>query len=151
VRRVALALATCFGVGRARVAPGTLGTAVAVPLAWLMAPLSPAVYVTIVTGFVLVAMLVADVAERSLGGHDPRAIVIDEVAGYLVACTTVPRSAAGWLVAAFVLFRVLDIGKPPPICWIDEDVPGGVGIVLDDVAAGALAAVILYAAQHAPG
>jgi phosphatidylglycerophosphatase A len=87
----------------------------------------------------------ADRADRAWGTHDTGRIVIDEVAGYLVTMTLVDRSHAAPLVAGFVVFRVLDIVKPQPIRWLDRNVPGGFGVVLDDVVAGVLGMVIVLA------
>jgi phosphatidylglycerophosphatase A len=87
---------------------------------------------------------------RDLGGEDPAAIVWDEVVGYLVAMTCAPAGWP-WVLAGFVLFRVLDIWKPWPIRWLDRRVHGGLGIMLDDLAAGALAGLILWLASRALG
>ncbi len=76
----------------------------------------------------------SDEAERSLG-KDSGHIVIDEFCGYLVSVLFLPKTI-GYLFAAFVLFRLFDIFKPPPIRWIERTVPGGAGIMLDDVMAG---------------
>lgn len=76
----------------------------------------------------------SDEAEKTLG-KDSGHIVIDEFCGYLVAVMFVPREI-GYLFAAFVLFRLFDIFKPPPIRRIEKSVPGGAGIMLDDVMAG---------------
>lgn len=76
----------------------------------------------------------SDEAERSLG-KDSGHIVIDEFCGYLVSVLFLPKTI-GCLFAAFVLFRLFDIFKPPPIRWIERTVPGGAGIMLDDVMAG---------------
>ena len=71
--------------------------------------------------------------------------MIDEVAGYLATMTLVDRGHWIPLLVGFVVFRVLDIVKPPPIRWLDRNVPGGFGVVLDDVAAGVLGMVIMLA------
>src|SRR4051794_4807820 len=132
------AIATALGAGYSPVAPGTCGTAVAVPLAWALASLSVwqfALVVVVVTG---VAIWAADRADRAWGTHDSGRIVIDEVAGYLTTMVLVDRHHWAPLAAGFVLFRALDIIKPPPIRWIDEKLPGGWGVVLDDSAAGVI-------------
>ena len=89
-------------------------------------------------------------AETLLGTHDARTIVIDEVAGMLVTAIGVPFR---WpeIVAAFVVFRVLDIIKPWPIRWVDARMGGGLGVVLDDVLAGALGCVLLHGAARLAG
>jgi phosphatidylglycerophosphatase A len=141
--RIARLIATMFGAGYSPIAPGTVGTLVTVPLAYALGRMgAPVLWVAtlIVIG---VAVWAASRAERIFGEHDASKIVIDEAAGYLVAVAVAPGSAAH-LVPAFVLFRVFDILKPPPIGAIDRGVRGGLGVVLDDVAAGAYAAGVLY-------
>ena len=81
-----------------------------------------------------------------LGVHDHGGIVWDEIAGYLVTMFLAP-SGWQWIVAGFVLFRIFDIIKPPPIGWIDKKVQGGFGIMIDDVVAGIFALVILQLAN----
>ncbi|MFO0618877.1 MAG: phosphatidylglycerophosphatase A [Polyangiaceae bacterium] len=136
--RLAELLATWFGCGYSPVAPGTVGTLGALPLYCVLRPRG--------RGAVLAGALVATavgvwasgrVAERE-GVADPQIVVIDEVAGVLLALAFAPRSRAG-VVAAVALFRALDIAKPWPIREL-EALPGGWGVMMDDIAAGALAA-----------
>ncbi len=144
VDRVAVAIATGAGVGFAPVAPGTFGTALAVPIAWSVSSLPQWGYLALCAGVTLVAVWAAGRANHVFGEHDAGRIVIDEVAGFL--CTMVPVSRGDWrlLAAGFVLFRLADIGKPPPARWIDRKLEGGLGVVLDDVVAGVWAAVLLW-------
>ena len=88
--------------------------------------------------------------ERSspAGTHDSGRIVIDEVAGYLVTMALVDRSDAWTLGIGFVVFRAFDMIKPPPVRMIDEKMPGGWGVVLDDVAAGVMGAAVMWALAH---
>lgn len=141
---VARAIATAGGAGYAPVAPGTCGTLVAVPIAWLARDLSPAGFLALVAAVTVVGIWAAEEADRAWGTHDSGRIVIDEVAGYLLTVAVVDRGAALALGLGFVVFRALDIVKPPPIRWIDEHLPGGAGVVLDDVAAGALGCAVMY-------
>lgn len=87
----------------------------------------------------------ADVAERAYGRKDDGRIVIDEVAGQLLTLLPlIPAGRAwspGWLVTGFVAFRVLDVWKPGPVRWLQDNLRGGAGVVLDDVMAGAIGAV----------
>jgi phosphatidylglycerophosphatase A len=85
-------------------------------------------------------------AARRLGTHDHPGIVFDEVVGYLVAMLGAPAGWAG-MAAGFVLFRLFDVWKPWPVGVADRRVPGGLGIMLDDLVAGALAAAILSLAR----
>ena len=137
LRRFAIVLATGFGSGLAPVASGTFGTLVAIPLGWLLVwCLSghPFVQLAVVAIAAAVAIWSAEIAAPRFGLKDPGEIVVDEMAGYLVAVLMLP---AGWvtLAAAFVLFRLFDITKPPPCRWA-EGLPGGLGIVADDLLAG---------------
>ena len=84
---------------------------------------------------------------RELGVHDHPGIVLDEVAGFLVTMTALPLDWR-WIAAGFVVFRILDIVKPWPISLVDRRVRGGLGIMLDDVIAGALACAALHLAQY---
>lgn len=83
-------------------------------------------------------------AARRLGVHDHPSIVWDEVAGYLVTMCGVP-TGWGWVLAGFLLFRLLDIAKPWPIRWLDRRLSGGLGIMADDLLAGLVAMAVLQA------
>jgi phosphatidylglycerophosphatase A len=150
-------IATLFGIGHLRPAPGTWGSVAALPLAlilqWIGGPwlLVAATLVVVVLGYVAVR------AEITVTNPDPGHVVIDEVAGQWVALLPVAFGAAqagvavtalwpGW-VAAFFLFRLFDIWKPGPIGWADRQ-QGAHGVMMDDLFAGLLAAlgVILLAA-----
>lgn len=132
-----------FGAGLAPQAPGTFGTLAAVPLYWLLSPLPLGAYLLVLAALFGLGIWACGRTARDLGGQDPGAIVWDEVVGYLAAMTAAP---AGWpsVLAGFVLFRLFDIWKPWPIRWLDQHVKGGLGIMLDDLAAGALTWVILW-------
>ncbi|HET6610707.1 MAG TPA: phosphatidylglycerophosphatase A [Kofleriaceae bacterium] len=142
---VARAIATAGGAGYARYAPGTWGTAVAAVLTFtVLAPLSAAAFWAVCVITIGGGIWAAGEADRAWGTHDSGRIVIDEVAGFFITVAPVPdKRSLWWLLAAFVVFRALDILKPPPVRWIDRHVPGGAGVVLDDVAAGILGAVIM--------
>lgn len=147
---LARAVASAFGAGYSPVAPGTCGTAVAVPLAWACRDLDTLSFVAVVVGVTVIGIIAAQLADRAWGTHDSGRIVIDEVAGYLVTMAPVDRGSWRALLIGFVVFRALDILKPPPVRWIDEKVPGGAGVVLDDVAAGVIGAAIMLG-LHAAG
>ena len=136
VERAAELIASLGGVGRCPVAPGTAGSAVALGV-YLALP-ADAVVQGAVIGLVTVLGLWASGAYAAAAQDpDPSRVVIDEVAGMLIACFMVPRSV-GLMAAAFFLFRLLDIGKWFPMKQL-ERLPGGWGIMADDVAAGLLA------------
>lgn len=145
---VAKALATALGAGYSPIAPGTCGTAVTVPLAWALAGLVLWQYALVVVGITAIAVWAADRADHAWGTHDSGRIVIDETAGYLVTMAFVDRGHWIPLVVGFVVFRAFDIIKPPPVRWLDENLPGGWGVVLDDVAAGVMGAAVMWALDH---
>ena len=147
----AMLIATFFGIGRLRPGPGTWGSA-ATMLLWavladLVAPsLRTPLAITLAAAVVLIGIPAATRVARGAGIKDPQFVVIDEVAGQLVALIAVPL---GWksFLAGFILFRVFDILKPPPVRQL-EAIPEGAGIVLDDVAAGLYALGIMHLLLH---
>ena len=136
-------LAFGFGAGLAPRAPGTVGTLLGVGLYLLLAPLSWWWYLLAVGIAFAGGVWVCGATARDLGVHDHPGIVWDEVVGFLLTMTALPREWL-WLVAGFAVFRLLDIVKPWPIKTIDQKVPGGLGIMLDDLIAGALACGLLH-------
>jgi phosphatidylglycerophosphatase A len=136
-----LALATWGGVGYLPGAPGTWGSLAALPLWYGLSLLGPWGYGLGTGALLALALRVAGPAQDCLGRHDPPAIVIDEVAGLLIALAGVPVT---WQYAAagLLLFRALDILKPPPIRWCGQGA-GGLEVVADDVAAGIIARLAL--------
>ncbi len=140
-QKLARLLATWFGCGLAPKGPGTFGTLGAIPVyvfaaRWGLVGVGAAAAAVILAG-----LWSASVVARDLGVKDPQIVVIDEVAGFLVTMLGTPVSLRAVL-AGFALFRLLDIAKPWPIRRI-ERLPSGWGIVLDDVAAGTMAAAAL--------
>ncbi|HEY2773912.1 MAG TPA: phosphatidylglycerophosphatase A [Candidatus Binatia bacterium] len=141
--RIATVIATGLGAGLSPVAPGTAGTVVAIPIGYGLLGLSPLLQLVAIALVVAVAIWSAGVAAGRLGVKDPGQVVIDEVAGYLVAVALMPPT---WrvLAAAFFFFRAFDIAKPPPCRWA-EGLPGGIGIVVDDLFAGLYANLAIRA------
>jgi len=135
-------LAFGFGAGLAPKAPGTFGTLAAVPFYLVLARLPLSAYLAVLAIVIVAGIWICGRTSRDLGVHDHPGIVWDEFAGFYVTMIAAP---AGWLwvVVGFVLFRVFDILKPWPIGWLDRRVQGGVGIMLDDLLAGAYAWVVL--------
>jgi phosphatidylglycerophosphatase A len=158
--RLALAIATGFGLGYLPIAPGTWGSLLGVLLAWGAVLVSSArptpVFLLIEAGLIVVVSLLGlwasgRVAEH-LNRHDPPIVVVDEIAGQLIACLALaipPPVAVNWqyLLAGFILFRVFDIWKPFP-ARLAESFPGGVGIMADDWIAGLYAALVLGLARQ---
>ncbi|HYN86800.1 MAG TPA: phosphatidylglycerophosphatase A [Pyrinomonadaceae bacterium] len=148
----ALAVATC-GVGLIPLAPGTWGSAVGVGLyllvrdatgrAFASGSLRTTAALLVVIAVTLAGTWAATRAERLLGKKDPGAVVVDEVAGQLITFLFVPWDAGAWaLMLGFVLFRVFDIWKPYPVRRL-ERLESGLGVMADDVLAGAYAATLM--------
>lgn len=139
-------LAFGFGSGAAPVAPGTFGTLMAVPLYLLLLPnLSWPLYcVFLIVTFALGVFLCGKTAQ-DIGVHDHGGIVWDEFVGYWITMFLAPPGWL-WVVLGFILFRVFDILKPWPIRWLDKNVSGGFGVMIDDVLAGLMALVCLQIA-----
>lgn len=133
-----------FGSGLSPYAPGTAGTLAAIPLYWLMAPLSLEIYLGIVVLLFIVGIYLCQQTTDKLGSHDHSAIVWDEVVGYLLTMTAVPFDWR-WAIVGFFLFRLFDVWKPWPVRHLDRRVEGGLGIMLDDVGAAVYAALSLQA------
>ena len=140
-QRVATLVATLGGLGRAPVAPGTVGSLVGAGLVWLL-PLEPSVQLAALAGVAALGVWSAGVSARQRLDADPSVVVIDEVAGMLVAGFLLPKRF-GLLLAAFLLFRVFDIGKWSPMKQL-ERLPGGWGIMADDLAAGICSRLALW-------
>jgi len=139
--RLTLALATWGGAGYLPAAPGTWGTAAALPLWWLLAHLGSLGYALAFAVVLAVSLRVAGPAQTLLGRTDHPAIVIDEVVGLLVALAGVPLHWT-WVLLGFLTFRALDILKPWPIRWLSRG-HGGLEVVVDDLAAGVMARLVL--------
>lgn len=139
--RLILAFATLGRVGHLPVAPGTWGTAAALPLWWVLAHLGPLGYGLAVAGLLAASVAVAGPAQDLLGKVDHGAIVIDEAVGLLVTLAGAPLNWT-WALAGFATFRALDILKPWPIRWLSRG-SSGLDVVIDDVAAGVMARLVL--------
>ena len=142
VKDPVLLLAFGLGSGLSPRAPGTAGSLLAIVLYPLLATLPLMIYLLFVAGFTLFGIWICDRASKKLGVHDHGGIVIDEIAGVWLAMAAIPATLP-WLVAGFVLFRFFDIVKPWPIRTVDRRVHGGLGIMLDDLLAGAFTWVVL--------
>lgn len=134
--------ATAGFVGRLPKAPGTFGTLVAVPIAVLFTMMGPNFYLIATSIAIGFSIWISELHERNVGTHDSKEIVIDEVVGFLVAFTWLPLTLTS-LAATFLLFRFFDIVKPYPISVLDRRVRGGLGVVVDDLAAGLATSLIL--------
>ncbi|MBZ5568071.1 MAG: phosphatidylglycerophosphatase A [Acidobacteriia bacterium] len=143
-------IGTFVGIGRLKPGPGTWASVVTVGLWRALAPLAGAYQVpSAITAAVLVTLIgipASTRVARESGRKDPGFVVIDEVAGQLVALIGVPL---GWktLLAGLILFRVFDIVKPPPLRRL-EQAPEGAGIMLDDIGAGLYALAVMQGLRH---
>ncbi len=147
-RKLALAIATWFGCGLAPKAPGTAGSAAAVAIAWTLAHYAgwtPPWFGVLALAILIPAVWAAGAAARAAKTEDPNLVVVDEVAGQWI--TMAGAAAMNWksCLLAFLLFRLFDIWKPPPVRQL-ERLRGGLGIVADDVAAGIYGALVLFLA-----
>lgn len=142
MKKLALAIATTGGLGYARIAPGTVGSAAGVAIYLLTSHWSVAAQIALAAGVSVIGVWAASVAAIHFGRSDPSHVVIDEVAGQLV---TYLGTGVGWrgAVIGFLLFRGLDIVKPWPANRL-EALHGGLGIVADDVMAALYGCAMLH-------
>ncbi len=133
-------LAFGFGSGLAPKAPGTFGTLMGVFFYLWLQYLPWFSYLLVVLVAFLLGIEICSRVSRDLGVKDHPGIVWDEMVGYWVTMLVAP-AGIGWMLLGFVLFRIFDIFKPWPIGWADRRVSGGLGIMLDDLFAGVIAAV----------
>ncbi len=149
MRKIHYAIATTFGAGYSPTAPGTAGTI----LAWLAAyflfqgSLNILIIATIVA--TVIGTISANFVEKDAGMHDPSIVVIDEVAGMWMGLWLVPMEFT-WYLVAFGLFRLFDVTKLFPINKL-QDLPGGWGIMLDDIGAGIYTMIVIQIALYIIG
>jgi phosphatidylglycerophosphatase A len=144
-------IATFFGIGRLRPGPGSWGSLATVIIWWLLSRwITPSwqtlTAILLAGATILIGIPAATRVARAAGLKDPQFVVIDEVAGQLITLIAVP---VAWksLLPGFILFRGFDIVKPPPVRQL-EQLPEGLGIVMDDVAAGLYALLIMHVLLH---
>ena len=142
MRPFILCLSSNLGLGYAPIASGTFGTLAGPPLFWYLAQFSPLRQIILYFVLLGLSFWLAEKAGHIYQTADDGRIVIDELMGYLTTVFFLPFS---WptAIAAFILFRFFDIVKPPPASTIDRRMKNGIGVVLDDVAAGIYAAIVL--------
>jgi phosphatidylglycerophosphatase A len=139
-------LASGFGSGFSPRAPGTVGTIVALlPWLWLRTLPLPLYAIAIVVSFAVGVWASTWVVRRS-GIQDPQVVVWDEFVGVWIALAAAPTGWI-WMLAGFALFRLFDIWKPWPVRWADEQLHGGLGVMLDDVFAGIYALIMMQLAE----
>ena len=137
-------LAVGLGSGMSPIMPGTMGSAMAIPLWLLFDGLQPYLYwVLIVVAFIFGCFLCQKTSDDT-HTHDSGHIVWDEFVGMWITLFFIPQISVLWVAIAFVAFRVFDMAKPWPIRWFDKRVPGGFGIMVDDVIAAIFSSVTVY-------
>lgn len=158
--RASTVIASVFGIGYFEFAPGTIMSAIAVPLAILIALRGGGAMG--ILGATLIALVIGILAcadhVRETKREDPSECVIDELAGQWLACAFCLFTFGGLLPAphislpvfflAFVLFRLFDIWKPWPVSWADQNIKGGLGVMTDDMIAGLMAGVLVALARY---
>lgn len=140
MNKLAVFIATTFGSGFSPIVPGTVGSLAATGALWLLPLPSTLIFSHIIISFFFIGVWAAAVCEKQWG-HDPGRVNWDEVVGLMISVLALPKT---WpiFVAAFVLFRFFDIVKPFPVNRA-EKLPGGWGIMMDDVIAGIYANIVL--------
>ena len=145
--RPAYFIAFGFGAGLAPVAPGTVGTLLAFPLYWLFFPQVGAIeFLVLILVLFILGVWACDTAGRALGVSDYGGMVWDETVAFLLVLFLVPATLY-WQAAAFLLFRLFDILKPPPIRHYDQTLKSGFGVMLDDLIAAFYTLVVLAIAK----
>jgi phosphatidylglycerophosphatase A len=136
-------ISTWFGAGLMPIGPGTWGSAAALPFGFLLMWLGgPWALGAAILGVTIIGWWAAAEFVKALNAQDPPEIVVDEVISQWLVLTITPMTWWGYL-AAFLVFRIFDTAKPWPIGWIDRNVDGAAGVMLDDFAAGAYAFVMM--------
>jgi len=137
-------LAVGLGSGLSPIMPGTMGSLMAIPLWLLFYCLTPMLYwVFILVTFIFGCFLCQKTSDDT-HTHDSGHIVWDEFVGMWITLFFIPQISILWVTIAFVAFRIFDMAKPWPIRWFDKRVPGGFGIMVDDVIAAIFSSLSVY-------
>jgi phosphatidylglycerophosphatase A len=132
-----------FGVGFSPIAPGTLGTLVAILVYYFLSEIPSPLYEITLIGFFFLSVWISENVEIFFGKKDDQRIVIDEIMGFLITMLWVPKTLP-FVIMGFFLFRFFDILKPFPIRRLEKRLRGGFAVVLDDVMAGVYANIVLH-------
>jgi len=141
-------IALGFGAGLSRLAPGTVGTLAAFPIWWLIGPAydAPVLFALLASLFAL-GVWACDVTGRHLGVADHGAMCWDEIVAFLLVLAIAPQEHP-WQAAAFFLFRLFDVVKPPPIRRLERRMKGGFGVMFDDILAAGYTLLVLALAKR---
>lgn len=145
--RIFMFIATGAGTGYLPIAPGTWGSLPGVALWFALHNLEPLPYGAVIAAILAVGTFCAGSAEKIVDRADPGIVVIDEVVGQMIALSGAPLHPGAALLG-FLVFRVFDVLKPFPANWVDRHIHGGLGIMLDDVAAGLYSLLVLQLVWH---
>jgi phosphatidylglycerophosphatase A len=160
IPRASAIVASVFGIGFFDVAPGTIMSAVAVPLAILIGIFGGGGMGILASSIIVLVIGILACGDyiRETGRQDPPECVIDELAGQWLACSACLLSFGGLVPVthfslpafflAFAAFRLFDIWKPWPVSWADEQLKGGLGVMTDDMIAGLMAGAVVVAARY---
>lgn len=136
-------IAAGFGSGAMPVAPGTFGTLAAIPFVYWLSQFSLPIYFALTVWLVVMGIFICDRAGKAFGVTDHSAIVWDEFASFFIVMIGIPVNLF-FVSLGFLLFRFFDIVKPWPIRYVEKKLPGGLGVMLDDVLAALISWFILF-------
>ncbi|MCX8662378.1 MULTISPECIES: phosphatidylglycerophosphatase A [unclassified Gilliamella] len=137
-------LAVGLGSGLSPIMPGTMGSLMAIPLWLLFWGLQPALYWVFILVTFVFGCYICQKTSDDTHTHDSGHIVWDEFVGMWITLYFIPQFSILWVTIAFVAFRLFDMAKPWPIRWFDKRVPGGFGIMVDDVIAAIFSSLSVY-------
>lgn len=146
IRWLVYALATGLGSGYSPKAPGTAGSLFALVLVWVLWPTTPLAQIALTASVVMIGVWCSGYVERDRAVHDPQCVVIDEVAGIFITFLGASQPTVIGLLTGFALFRLFDIWKPS-IIGKSANLPGGWGVMADDVLAGLVSLAIFTLAR----
>ncbi len=142
IQKISDIIATVFGIGYSAYAPGTMGSLFGILIYMFLKEASFSIYLLSVSCLFVIGTIASEIVESAYNVRDPSFIIIDEVVGMLVSLMFVSYSFwAVWI--GFILFRIIDIAKVPPLNFL-ERIGGGLGIMLDDLVGGIMAGILLY-------
>ncbi|OCG48257.1 phosphatidylglycerophosphatase A [Gilliamella sp. Choc5-1] len=137
-------LAVGLGSGLSPIMPGTMGSLMAIPLWLLFYGLQPALYWVFILVTFIFGCFICQKTSDDTHTHDSGYIVWDEFVGMWITLFFIPQLSVMWIAIAFVAFRIFDMAKPCPIRWFDKRIPGGFGIMVDDVIAAIFSSFTVY-------
>jgi len=133
-----------FGSGAIPFAPGTFGTLIAIPFYLVLATFNLKIYLILLAVITIASIKICGDASKTINLNDHQGMCLDEIVGFLFTMIAIPHTIS-WIFAGFLLFRLFDIWKPWPISWVDQNIHGGTGMILDDVLAGIYSNILLQA------